>query len=161
MYDLLSPLGHSAAATATSAGWGRSRVRSWISRATTAALRNCDARGAAALIALRCKDLIVVRAEVQTCGPPGIGVVGERDSAARALALADAPELLKRLGAVDGRLVHTSALVEVVGPAVTGEAAFWGRLLSRVVISEGLQNLRIIRFLVANIAGVRYERSTR
>ena len=143
--DLLSPLGHSAAATATSAGWGRSRVRSRVGRATTAALRNCDTRRAAALIAFRCKDLVVVCAEVQTCGLPCIGVVGERDSAARALALADAPELLERLGAIDRRLVDTGARVEVVGAAIAGEATLRGRLLSRVVRSKGLENLGTFR----------------
>jgi len=149
-HDLLSPLGHRASATATSAGWGRSRVRSRVGSATTAALRNCDTCGSAALIAFRCKDLVVVCAEVQSCGLPCIGVVGECDSAARALALADAPELLERLGAIDRRLIDTGARVEVVGTAIAGEATLRGRLLSWVVSSKGLENLGTYRSVLVH-----------
>jgi len=50
-------------------------------------------------------------------------VVGDSDSAAGALALADREVLAESAGALDGRLVDLGVLADLVGRAVAGDAA--------------------------------------
>jgi len=50
-------------------------------------------------------------------------VVGNGNSAAGALVLADGEVLAESAGALDGGLVHLSVLADLVGRAVAGDAA--------------------------------------
>jgi hypothetical protein len=50
-------------------------------------------------------------------------VVGDRDSSASTLVLADREVLAESAGALDGRLVDLGVLADLVGRAVAGDAA--------------------------------------
>jgi hypothetical protein len=54
---------------------------------------------------------------------PGSEVVGDGDSSAGALVLADGEVLAESAGALDGRLVDLGVLADLVGRAVAGDAA--------------------------------------
>ena len=69
------------------------------------------------------KHLVVEVAGGESVVLPGSEVVGDSDSAAGALALADREVLAESAGALDGRLVDLRVLADLVGRAVAGDAA--------------------------------------
>ena len=66
--------------------------------------------------------MVVEVAGRESVALPSIEVVGDGDSAASALALADREVLAESAGALDGRLVDLGVLADLVGRAVAGDA---------------------------------------
>jgi hypothetical protein len=82
-----------------------------------------------------------VGAELHAKAGPGCKVVGDRDGARRALALADRPELLEVRGALDGRSVGALVGVDVVDAAVRGDRSLLGGAGAGVVGAEVLDDV--------------------
>jgi hypothetical protein len=82
-----------------------------------------------------------VGAELHAKAGPGCKVVGDRDGARRALALADRPELLEVGGALDGRSVGALVGVDVVDAAVRGDRSLLGGAGAGVVGAEVLDDV--------------------
>jgi hypothetical protein len=76
------------------------------------------------VVTLGSNDLVVVlSAQVHSLGLPGRKVSSDIDGSAGAVVLADRPVLLKGRGTVNGRLVGTGGLEDVVGAAINGDRA--------------------------------------
>ena len=92
-------------------------------------LRDRDSSSAAALVALRRDDLVVVRiSQVHVIPPPSIEVACNVDLTADSssgvlLGVADGPELLEGLGSIDGWSVDTGSLQDIVVGAVAVHGA--------------------------------------
>ena len=84
-------------------------------------LRDGDGSRASGEVALDSDDLVVVLAELETHLGPSIKVRLGRNSSAAALVLADGPVLLKGPSSIDGWLVGTGRLGDLVGRAVSGQ----------------------------------------
>ena len=69
------------------------------------------------------EHLVVEVAGRESVVLPSIEVVGNGDSAAGALVLADREVLAESAGALDGRLVDLGVLADLVGRAIAGDAA--------------------------------------
>lgn len=95
-----------------------------------------DAGLAGALVGLSGNDLVGERGAEGHAGVlPGVEEVGHGDGSAGALVVADGPELLEGLGAVDGGGVGAGALVQLVGGAVGGDGALEGSCRTGVVLA--------------------------
>lgn len=139
----LAPLG-SAVAASTAVSRLRSRSSSRLGVAAAAIVRrgaNVDSRAAAGEVPLGGNDLVVVSSESEASSGPGVEVVGHVDRATGALALADAPVLVKGSSAVDRGLVDTSRLVDAVGSAIAGEGAHLGSTGRGVVGAKVLDDV--------------------
>ena len=79
--------------------------------------------------------------ELHALGGPGVEVGLHVDGAGAALVLADGPVLVEGLGAVDGGLVDTLGLRNLVGRAVGGDGALHAGSRGRVVGTEVLNNV--------------------
>lgn len=79
--------------------------------------------------------------ELHALGGPGVEVGLHVDGAGAALVLADGPVLVEGLGAVDGGLVDTLGLRNLVGRAVRGDGALDAGGRGRVVGTEVLNNV--------------------
>lgn len=79
---------------------------------------NGDGGRSAALVSLGSDDLVVVGAELETGLSPSVEVGLDVDGSANAVVLADGPELVEGGSSLDGRLIHTSGLENVVGAVV-------------------------------------------
>jgi hypothetical protein len=106
-----------------------------------------DRRAAGGEVTLGGDDLVVVLTELHALGSPGVEVGLHVDGAGAALVLADGPVLVEGLGAVDGGLVDTLGLRNLVGRAVCGDGALdagrrgWvvgTKVLNDVVLNEGV-----------------------
>jgi len=76
-----------------------------------------------------------VGTQSQTSFSPGIEVVLDGDAAADTVVLADGPVLIEGRGALNGRRVHTSGLVNLIGAAVALDAADLGGAAGGVVVA--------------------------
>lgn len=86
-------------------------------------LVHSDAARTATLVALSSDNLVVKAAELETVLGPGIEVVAGGDGAAGTLVLTDGPELGEGGCALDRRLVHALAGVDVVVGAIGVDGA--------------------------------------
>jgi hypothetical protein len=93
------------------------------------------------LISFSGEDLVVVRAEDEAGALPRREVIAGGDGARGAVLLADGPELLEGLGALDRRLVGACGLEEVVDAAVGSNRAELGSTSRRVVRAEALNDV--------------------
>ena len=84
---------------------------------------NLDVGGSGAAERLDGEDLVVEVAGGESVVLPGIEVVGNGNSAAGTLVLADGEVLAESAGTLDGRLVDLGVLADLVGRAVAGDAA--------------------------------------
>lgn len=100
-----------------------------------------DLSAAGGEVALGGDDLVVVLTELHALGSPGVEVGLHVDGAGAALVLADGPVLVEGLGAVDGGLVDTLGLGDLVGRAVGSDAALDGSLRGWVVGAEVLNDV--------------------
>lgn len=100
-----------------------------------------DASIAGGEVTLGSNDLVIMLAQAHALGSPLIEMCLYVDCSAGSLVDADAPELLEGLGALNGRLVHTGALCDLVAGAIHGEGALVGRLRRRVVVAEVLDDV--------------------
>jgi len=82
-----------------------------------------------------------VRAQLQSKLLPCGEVVRRGDSAAGAVSLADRPELVESSSALDGGLIDTLGLVDVVGSSVGGDRSLQRRAATRVVAAVGLDDV--------------------
>jgi len=82
-----------------------------------------------------------VRAKGKSSRLPRVEVVGGGDTTARALDLADGPELVEGRGALDGGLVYTDGVVNVIGTAIGGNGAKARGPTARVIGSEVLDDV--------------------
>jgi hypothetical protein len=92
-------------------------------------------------VALGGHNLVVVLTELHALAGPRIKVRLQVDRTAGALVLANRPVLLKGRGAVNGWLVGTSALGNLVRGAVRGDGTLVLRLRGRVVGTEVLNDV--------------------
>lgn len=79
---------------------------------------NSDGGRATALVSLGSQDLVVMAAQLQTILGPRIKVRLHIDRTTNPLLLPDTPELGERAGTLDGRLVVSGRLENVVGAAI-------------------------------------------
>lgn len=77
-----------------------------------------DGGGSAALVSLSGHNLVVVAAELETGLSPSVEVGLNIDGSANTVVGADGPELVEGSGSLDGWLLDTGGLVDVVGAAV-------------------------------------------
>lgn len=84
---------------------------------------NLDVGGSGAAERLDGEDLVVEVAGGESVVLPGGEVVGNSDSSAGALVLADREVLAESAGTLDGRLIDLGVLADLVGRAVAGDAA--------------------------------------
>lgn len=77
-----------------------------------------DGGGSAALVSLSGHNLVVVAAELETGLSPSVEVGLNIDGSANTMVGADGPELVEGSGSLDGWLLDTGGLVDVVGAAV-------------------------------------------
>jgi hypothetical protein len=82
-----------------------------------------------------------VLAELEALGSPGVEVGLHVDRTAGALVLTNRPVLLKGRGAIDGRLVGTSSLGNLVRRAISGDGALVLGVGRRVVGAEVLNDV--------------------
>lgn len=76
------------------------------------------------MVTLGSNNLVVVlSAQVHSLRLPGRKVSCDINGSAGAVVLANRPVLLKGRGAIDGRLVGTGSLEDVVGAAINGDRA--------------------------------------
>lgn len=101
-----------------------------------------DAGRPAAEVTLSGDNLVVVGgAQVEAGILPGVEVSANVDRSAGSLLLANGPELLEGLSTVDGRLVDTGALEDVVVAAVDVDGALAGGAGRGVVGTEVLDDV--------------------
>ena len=84
---------------------------------------NLDVGGSSSAEGLDGEHLVVEVAGGESVVLPGIEVVGNGNSAAGALVLANREVLAESAGALDGRLVDLGVLADLVGRAIAGDAA--------------------------------------
>ena len=100
-----------------------------------------DGRTAGGEVTLSSHNLVVVLTELEALGRPGIEVGLHIDRTAGALVLTNRPVLLKGRGAINGRLVGTSSLSNLVRRAVRGDSALVLGVGRRVVGTEVLNDV--------------------
>lgn len=100
-----------------------------------------DRRATAALVSLRCQNLVVVVTETHAGLVPRVEVVLHVDRAAGALVAADGPVLVEGLGSVNGRLLVPRADVQIVCVAVGVDGAPVLGAVTGVVGSQVLNDL--------------------
>jgi hypothetical protein len=98
-----------------------------------------DGRGSSGEVTLSGDDLVVVVAKVHTLAGPGVEVSLHVDRSAGALVLTNRPVLLKGLSSIDGWLVGTGRLGDLVGRAVSSQGTLVLGLGGGVVSSERCQ----------------------
>lgn len=94
-----------------------------------------DVRAARRLVTLSGDDLVVVATKSHALAGPGVKVSLHVDGSARTLVLANRPVLLKGPSSIDGWLVGTGRLGDLVGRAVGGQCTLV-RGLGRWVVSS-------------------------
>ena len=82
-----------------------------------------------------------MRAELHSLGCPLVEMGLDVDGSAGALAAADTPVLLEGLGALDGRLVDTPALGDLVVASIDSERTLVSGLGRRIVVAEALNDV--------------------
>jgi hypothetical protein len=100
-----------------------------------------NVRLAAALVTLGSDNLVVVLAKLHAGVSPGVEVVLHVDATTDTLLGADRPVLVEGPGTVNGGLVVTGGLVEVVSATVGVDSALVGGSAAGVVGAEGLDNV--------------------
>lgn len=100
-----------------------------------------NVRLAAALVTLSGDNLVVVLAKLHAGVSPGVEVVLHVDAATDTLLSADRPVLVEGPGTVNGGLVVTGGLVEVVSATVGVDSALVGGSAAGVVGAVGLDNV--------------------
>ena len=122
-------------------GLGRG-VASGGLRAGAAAVGDSDAAVTGRVVAFTCHDLVVVVGpELQAGIGPGTEMGAYIDGSAGAFALTDGPELLEGLGTINGGLVDTGALGDVIDGPVKSHLTFPLSIAGWIIRSKILNNV--------------------
>jgi len=111
------------------------------SRITACAFADRDVARSAAVVSFSRNDLVVESSEWHAEGCPGIKMTRGSDSSGTTFRLADGPVLVKGRSTLDGWLVDTLALVDVVGTSVANDGSLMCQTRSWVIGTEVLKDV--------------------